>query len=241
MPTSVKSAGISKDESWKIFDRIAGRYDLLNRVLSFGLDIWWRKRLIRLFPERDDLTVIDLATGTADVLLLAVKSGRSIQSAYGIDLSKEMLAIGRQKVEDQGFKNKIELRYADAGEIPYTENTFDVATIAFGIRNMKDTVKILKEMGRVIHKEGRVLILEFSIPQNALIRFFYLLYLRYIVPLLGALFSGNYSAYRYLNKTIETFPHGKDFCALMEEAGFTNVKANPLLFGVATIYQGEKT
>ena len=231
---------ISKEESWKIFDQIAPRYDLLNRVLSLGLDVRWRRRLGGFLPETPHIRLLDLATGTADVPLILMQHVTRVDSASGIDMSQKMLDIGQRKVRAKGLESKIELRHGDAAAIPYPEENFDALTIAFGIRNLPDIHNALQEMKRVLRPGGRALILEFSLPTNRLIRPLYLVYLRHLVPLIGYIISGHYRAYRYLNRTIETFPYGKDFCALMEEAGFGNVRANTLMFGIASIYQGDK-
>jgi len=231
---------LAKSNSWKMFDAIAPRYDLLNHLLSFGLDIIWRKELARFLTDRKGQKVLDLATGTADVLLALFKNTSKVQSAFGIDLADKMLEVGRKKIQREKLEYCITLEHGDARQIPFDENTFDAATIAFGIRNMDDHIRVLKQMHRVLNKGGRALVLEFSLPENKILRNLHLFYLRNVVPFVGAVFAGHYKAYRYLNQTIETFPYGDDFCALMTQAGFQNVKANPLLFGIATIYQGDK-
>ena len=231
---------IPKSESWRMFDDISPRYDFLNHLLSFGLDIHWRKRLAKFVTSRPGQIVLDLATGTADVLLSLFRHSPNVQSGYGIDLADKMLDIGRGKVARRGLEPRILLEHGDAHQIPFNAHTFDCATIAFGIRNMRSPTHVLSEMYRILNHEGRAVILEFSLPANAVIRSVHIFYLRHVVPLIGAMFSGNYNAYRYLNQTIETFPHGKEFCALLSNAGFTNVSANPVLFGVAMIYTGDK-
>jgi len=231
---------ISKSTSWQMFDAISPKYDLLNHLLSFGLDIHWRSQVAKYLPQRSALKVLDLATGTADVLLSLFKNKSDIQSACGLDLADKMMDIGRKKISQRGLDAQIKLQHGDAHQIPFDEESFDTATIAFGIRNMDNPKQVLREMHRVLNSSGRALILEFSLPQNPIIRGIHIFYLRVCVPLIGAIFSGHYSAYRYLNKTIETFPYGDDFCVLFKKAGFINVKAHPLLFGVATIYSGDK-
>lgn len=240
METSDASLAILKSESWKMFNDISPRYDLLNHLLSFGLDIAWRKRLAQLLPAGTNLRILDLATGTADVLLSIFKNSKKIKAGYGIDLADKMLAIGREKIAHKNLGDVIKLQTADANQIPFANNDMDCITMAFGIRNVQEPKKVLKEMHRVLNPTGRALILEFSLPPNKLLRGLHLFYLRQIVPAIGAIFSGHYQAYKYLNQTIETFPYGEDFCRLMKEAGFINTKANPLLWGVATIYQGDK-
>ena len=204
------------------------------------MHISWRKKIANYLPNRDQLTILDLATGTADVLLTLCSSKASIESAVGIDLADKMLEVGKKKSVQRGLENKITLQHGDANQILFTADSFDVTTMAFGIRNVENTIFALKEIYRVLKKGGRVLILEFSLPENPLLKFAHLLYLRTFVPFIGGLFSGNFKAYLYLNKTIEKFPYGEHFCRLLKQVGLKNVKANTLLGGIATIYQGDR-
>ena len=229
-----------KTESWKIFNLISGRYDFLNRLLSFGMDIQWRKALLKFIPTETTIHMLDLATGTADVLITAVEERPNIYSAIGLDMADEMLKIGRDKVEKKNLSKKIILQHGDAQELPFGDNAFDLLTISFGIRNIPDLRKVMMEMYRVTKPRGKTLILEFSIPENIFLRLGYIVYLRLGVPILGFLFSGNYRAYKYLNQTIEQFPYGDRFCKILKQMGYKNVEAHPLLGGVATIYAAEK-
>lgn len=230
----------SKADSWRVFDEISPRYDLLNHLLSLGLDIHWRKCLRNFLPARNDKKILDLATGTGDVLIHLTRNNRHVHMAYGMDMAQKMLEIGRKKVELKGLAKNIEFIKGDINQVPFQNDYFDCTTIAFGIRNVEDPTQVLREMNRVLNKRGRALILEFSLPKNILLKKIHLFYLRNVVPILGFLFSGHYAAYKYLNQTIEEFPYGEQFCNLMRDAQFKNVRANPLLFGVATIYQGDK-
>ncbi|MFA5060103.1 MAG: bifunctional demethylmenaquinone methyltransferase/2-methoxy-6-polyprenyl-1,4-benzoquinol methylase UbiE [Candidatus Omnitrophota bacterium] len=230
----------SKSESWKMFDKISGRYDLLNRLLSFGLDIGWRKKIVSFLPPKNDLTILDLATGTGDVLLYLFEQTKSIKIAYGIDLSEKMLLIGQEKIKTRKLEAQIILKNGDINQIPFEENYFDAATIAFGIRNVVNPKQVLSEMLRVLKPGGRAIILEFAIPENALVRPIFTFYLRKILPAVGALISGNLKAYKYLNQTVETFMYGEEFCQAMGACGFLNVRAHPLTFQTAMIYTGEK-
>ena len=226
---------------WKMFDRVAHRYDLLNRTLSFGRDVRWRRHLAQLLPPRNELEVLDLATGTGDLLLsLYTDSGRVV-SGVGLDMAGRMLEIARAKVRDRGLSDRLALIRADASTIPFMSASFDAVTIAFGIRNVVDVPQALSEMHRVLKPGGRCLILEFSLPRNRIIRAAYLFYFRYLLPRIGAIVSGDNYAYSYLNETVETFPYGQQFCDLMEDAGFEAVRGHTLTFGVATIYEGTKT
>ncbi len=231
---------LPKSESWRMFDEISSRYDLLNRLLSFGLDLSWRRKISRFLGRKPGQRLLDLATGTADVLL-TLANHPHIQKGVGVDLADQMLALGEAKIRKRRLGHRLSLQQGDIQRLPFSNESFDVATIAFGIRNVPDPQKVLKEMFRVLKKEGRALILEFSLPANRWVRFFHLFYLRNIVPAVGFIFSGRRAAYRYLNQTIEDFPFGEAFCRMMRETGFQQVKAHPLSFGVATIYQGDKS
>lgn len=229
-----------RKEVWKMFDRIANRYDLLNRLLSFGQDIVWRKRVAKHLKDVPNQQILDLATGTADLLITVCQKKDQAVRGVGIDLAEKMLEIGRKKISDKGLDELLTLQVGDATNVPFPESSFDSVTIAFGIRNVDDLTKSLKEMRRVLKNEGRAIILEFSLPENRLIRSGYLFYFRNILPKVGGLISGDAYAYRYLNETVESFPYGKDFEELMIQAGFRRVRSKPLTFGIATIYQGDK-
>ena len=223
----------------QIFNNIANRYDLLNHLLSFGQDMIWRRRIGNHLPPTDNLMILDLATGTADVLLTLNKTGK-LGMGFGIDMAQQMLSIGRQKILKKKLYHKIKLFPGDATRIPFKQDCLEVVTIAFGIRNVIDTRKCLQEIYRVLKPDSRVIILEFSIPSNRFIRILYLFYFRHILPLTGALVSGDKYAYRYLNKTVESFPYGAKFLSLLQEAGFVDARAYPLNFGIATMYHGDK-
>ncbi|GMU92221.1 MAG: demethylmenaquinone methyltransferase [Candidatus Hydrogenedentota bacterium] len=225
---------------WRMFDRIAPRYDLLNRLLSMRRDVAWRKRLATLLPKRDPLTVLDLATGTGDVLLALRRNCARVRSGVGVDMAGNMLKIGKEKFESKGDASVLRMVRGDATRLAVAESSFDAVTIAFGIRNVLDVEAALREMRRVLKPGGRALILEFSLPAFAPLRAGYLLYFRHVLPRIGGLVSGDAYAYRYLNQTVETFPYGETFCELMRKAGYQDVRAHPLTFGIATIYQGDK-
>jgi demethylmenaquinone methyltransferase/2-methoxy-6-polyprenyl-1,4-benzoquinol methylase len=213
-------------EVWRMFDRIAKRYDILNRLLSLAND--------------ENQYILDLATGTGDQLLYLVKKHSRINRAIGTDLAMNMLEIGQTKIIKEKLTGRISLQEGSAEQIDFADNIFDAITISFGIRNVVNVSEALSEMYRVLKPSGRVLILEFSIPKNRLMRKVYLMYFRYILPTLGSVISGDGYAYKYLNETVETFPYGDDFCHLLVTAGFQNVFMYPMTFGVATIYVGEK-
>jgi len=184
--------------------------------------------------------VLDCATGTGDQILSLLAHSTKIVQAVGIDLSKEMLAIARKKIADKGLASIVEFHEADLLSLPFAEKSFDCTTISFGIRNVTDVACALKECLRVLKPGGRLLILEGTIPDSKWIKPFFLFYLRRILPLIGGLLSKNKGAYRYLNKTMETFPSGENFCSLLKEAGFIHAAAHRLTAGTITIYTGDK-
>jgi len=226
---------------WRMFDRIARRYDLLNHLLSLGQDIRWRKKVTRFLVNKYDQYILDLATGTGDQLLYMFSCSDLIDRALGTDLALKMLDRGREKVKKRKLEDRIVLEEGDAENIQYPDNIFDAVTISFGIRNLMSVERSLSEMYRVLKPAGRVLILEFSIPQNILMRSIYLFYFRYLLPFIGSVISGDRYAYRYLNETVEGFPYGDAFCQLLRESGFQNVSMYPQTFGIATIYCGDKS
>ena len=230
----------SRAEVWKMFDRIAPRYDLLNRLLSCGRDVAWRKRVSQYLPDRTNMSILDLATGTADLLISLYSNDDGVRSGVGMDMAGEMLKIARKKINDGKNQHALSVVQGDATNLPFDDGSFDAVTIAFGIRNLTDVPKGLSQMYRVLNEGGRALILEFSLPENWMMRKLYLLYFRYVLPIVGSLISGDSYAYRYLNKTVETFPYGREFCALMEQAGFADVRAHRLTFGIASIYEGTR-
>ncbi|MBS0620423.1 MAG: bifunctional demethylmenaquinone methyltransferase/2-methoxy-6-polyprenyl-1,4-benzoquinol methylase UbiE [Verrucomicrobia bacterium] len=230
----------SRQEIWKMFDAISPTYDRVNRVMTCGLDQYWRRKVASFLPKRNGLKILDCATGTGDQITALIQRGVEVESVIGVDLAEEMLAIGREKIGKLQNKDKITLQKASALALPFEANTFDAVTISFGIRNVTDVLGALREFYRVLKQGGRVLILEGTAPNNRLLRSIHLLYLRYGLPRIGGWISKNPAAYRYLNETIETFPQGEAFCALLREAGFTHVKSHPFSGGISTLYQGEK-
>jgi demethylmenaquinone methyltransferase/2-methoxy-6-polyprenyl-1,4-benzoquinol methylase len=217
----------------QMFNQISKTYDFINRVLSFGQDQRWRRKVARQLPLKPHLEVLDLATGTGSQIQALYEEGLSIHRAVGIDIAEEMLVIGRSK------KLAAELIYGDALQIPFEGNTFDATTFSFGIRNVSDPARALREIHRVLKPMGRSLILEFSEPHRW-VRPFALFYLRKILPRLGGLLSKHPAAYRYLNESIEAFPSGEAFLSLMREAGFKQVRYIPMNFGSVSLYIGEK-
>jgi demethylmenaquinone methyltransferase / 2-methoxy-6-polyprenyl-1,4-benzoquinol methylase len=228
----------SREEIWKMFDQISVTYDRVNRFMTFGLDLFWRKKLARFLPQGRPLYLLDGATGTGDQIFSLLSSKNLIEKAVGIDLSKEMLALAEKKCKAN--ETRVSFQEASLLFIPFEAEVFDCVTLSFGIRNVTDVNRALTECFRVLKSGGRLLILEGSLPQNRLFRMLFLFHLRCILPLIGKLISKNRSAYRYLNQTIETFPCGQAFCSLLRKAGFAKVGLHPMTFGSVTLYIGEK-
>ncbi|HOJ33200.1 MAG TPA: bifunctional demethylmenaquinone methyltransferase/2-methoxy-6-polyprenyl-1,4-benzoquinol methylase UbiE [Candidatus Hydrogenedentes bacterium] len=223
----------------QFFESVAQRYDRLNRFLSFFSDIGWRKRLIQTLPKDHHLQLLDLATGTGEVLLSATKVKGLIGKSIGVDISPAMLSQASQKTRELKDPH-IGFACADGLNLAFADQSFDAVTIAFGIRNMPDTKKALDEVYRVLRPGGHLAILEFSLPECAYVRCLYFVYLRYAVPFLGGVFTGNWKAYRYLQQSIERFPYGNAFCQILEESGFRNITAKSVDCGIVTIYTASK-
>jgi demethylmenaquinone methyltransferase / 2-methoxy-6-polyprenyl-1,4-benzoquinol methylase len=230
----------SENSVGMMFDRIAPAYDKLNHILSFGMDFYWRGRLAGLIYNKNSSRLLDIATGTGDLLITLLRRNPAIIEASGLDISENMLAICRKKVTESHLNERVNLICADINSHGLPDNMFDIVTMGFGMRNIPDASKTLREMLRALKPGGSAYILEFSLPSNRLIRFFYLLYLRYYVPFIGRIISGDKDAYKYLNTSIEKFYNIEDFSYLMQEAGFENIVTFPLTLGIVCIYKGSK-
>ena len=227
------------DRIGAMFDGIARRYDVLNRVLSLQRDQRWRRLAAQLVLAAHPRTVLDIATGTADLPLMLTALDPHLR-VTGIDIAGEMLVRGRAKVRRHGAGSRIVLRQGDALALPSAPASVDAVTIAFGIRNVADYRTALREMYRVLRPSGSVTILEFSLPPHPLVRLTYLLYFRHLLPVVGGLISGNPTAYRYLNRSVESFPGAEEFGRLLAAAGFERVRRIALTFGIAAIYHARK-
>ena len=223
-----------------MFDRIAPTYDLLNHLLSSGRDYAWRRKVTEQIASGEALQVLDLATGTGDLLISLLQRCPNIVRATGLDISERMLEICREKLQARGLADRVDLVSADAAATPFSVDVFDVATMAFGIRNTANPAATLTEIYRILKPGGVALILEFSLPANRAVKWCYLKYLRSAVPRIGAAVSGDRHAYSYLDSSIEGFYRPEAFSALMQQTGFRDVSVIPLTFGVASIYKGTK-
>jgi demethylmenaquinone methyltransferase/2-methoxy-6-polyprenyl-1,4-benzoquinol methylase len=220
------------------FDDIAPWYDFLNHFLSLGIDRQWRKKLIRKLPEGPGIHVLDVATGTADLAILAARKKSCRVSAC--DISRKMMAIGKKKAKAKGLDGQIEMIWASAEDLPFDSNHFDAVMVAFGVRNFVSLENGLAEMYRVVKPGGNLLVLEFSTPRNPLLRAIYLLYFRRVLPVLGGLLSKNRKAYDYLPESVLKFPQGETFMRLLETTGFKRTDTQPLTGGIATLYTAYK-
>lgn len=228
-----------KEQVEQMFDRIAGRYDFINHLLSAGIDQNWRRIAIKKLRKDDPKLILDVATGTGDMALLCCRI-LNPQKVVGIDISSEMLELGRKKVEKEGFSSKIELLKGDAEAINFPDNSFDSVLAAFGVRNFENLPKGLNEMKRILKPGGRLIILEFSRPKRTMFRSLYNLYMDIVAPEVAQWFKQNKQAYKYLNQSTNAFPDQHQFEEILHQTGFTEVHSRPLSFGICCIYSGRK-
>jgi demethylmenaquinone methyltransferase/2-methoxy-6-polyprenyl-1,4-benzoquinol methylase len=221
-----------------LFDSIAQRYDLLNHLLSGGVDFYWRYAALRILEPYRPKKILDVATGTADFAIAALRLHP--EEIVGVDISGNMLDYGRKKIERKGFSNKIRLMQAEAETLPFENGSYDAAIVAFGARNFENLEKGLTEMHRVLRDGGSVVVLEFSRPRNFPFKQLYMFYFRRILPIVGRLISRSDSAYQYLPDTVMKFPDGQDFLNILSRIGFRESIEKRLTFGIVTIYAGTK-
>ena len=235
-----KNADQSKKEQVAtMFNDIAGKYDFLNRFLSAGTDIGWRKKALKQLESIDAKKLLDVATGTADVAIMAAKQLK-LKKIIGIDISDGMLDVGRQKIVKANLQNTIELLNGDSEAINFPDNTFDAVTVAFGVRNFEDLEKGLSEIKRVLKPRGKLVVLEFSKPILPGVKTMYNLYMKIITPTVGKMISKNKVAYAYLDESIQKFPEGKNFITILNNMGYTNTYSKKLSLGICSIYCGTK-
>lgn len=228
-----------KQQVAQMFDDIAYRYDFLNRFLSAGTDIRWRKKALKQLADMHPKTILDVATGTADVAIMAAAQLKP-EKITGIDISDGMLEIGWQKVTKAGLQNIIELLNGDSETISFNDNSFDAVTVAFGVRNFQNLEKGLSEIRRVLKPGGKLVVLEFSKPKLPGIKGMYNLYMKIVAPNMGKLFSKNRNAYKYLDESIQKFPEGKNFTSILDNLGYNNSYFKSLSLGICSIYCGTK-
>jgi demethylmenaquinone methyltransferase/2-methoxy-6-polyprenyl-1,4-benzoquinol methylase len=238
--TPYKDSTLNKKEQVeKMFDAISENYDGLNRVISFGTDIKWRKKVLAIIIDHQPESILDIATGTGD---LAIKFAEktSATKIIGLDLSEGMLSIARKKVADTELKNTIEFIKGDSEALPFKDNMFDAITVSFGIRNFENLEKGLSEVLRVIKPKGLLIILETSVPTKFPFKQGYQFHSKTVLPLIGKLFSKDKVAYNYLSESASVFPYGEKLNNILRKIGFINVINKPQTFGVATIYTATK-
>ncbi|MDP1623698.1 MAG: bifunctional demethylmenaquinone methyltransferase/2-methoxy-6-polyprenyl-1,4-benzoquinol methylase UbiE [Bacteroidales bacterium] len=230
---------VSKKEIVRgMFNDISPKYDFLNHFLSLGIDRIWRKKLVVILKNRQPVNVLDVATGTGD-LAIAISS-LGVRKIVGIDISEKMLEIGRRKLIEKNLEQTITLQQADAEKIPYSDNSFDAVTVAFGVRNFEDLSQGIAEMSRVLRPGGVMIILEFSHPESFPVKQLYSFYSSYIIPVMGRLISGNNKAYTYLPESVTAFPSGRPFLEILDKQGLKNTRQVSLSMGIVSIYMAEK-
>jgi demethylmenaquinone methyltransferase/2-methoxy-6-polyprenyl-1,4-benzoquinol methylase len=237
VPYKNKSFGKKKQVAL-MFDNISRRYDLLNHLLSFGVDRIWRKKAIELLRPFNPKTILDIATGTGDFAIQALRINPD--KIIGIDISEGMIEQGKQKLVKKNIDDRIELKMGDSENLAFQDNKFDAVIVAFGVRNFENLKKGLSEMLRVLNVNGKVVILEFSKPARFPFKQIYNLYFKYILPLVGRTISKDHSAYTYLPESVQAFPEGNDFLNILSSIGFNDTKCIPLTFGISSIYIGTK-
>ncbi|MFN8304090.1 MAG: bifunctional demethylmenaquinone methyltransferase/2-methoxy-6-polyprenyl-1,4-benzoquinol methylase UbiE [Saprospiraceae bacterium] len=237
--TPYNDAEAKKAQVERMFDNIAPRYDLLNRVLSLGIDVQWRKKALNYLRELAPQSLLDVATGTADVAIMAARR-LSPKQVVGIDIANQMLDIGREKIRKAGWQEVISLETGDSENLRFADNSFDAVTVAFGVRNFENLEKGLSEMCRVLRPGGRVVILEFSKPGIFPIKQLYNSYFKYVLPLIGRLTSRDVRAYTYLFESVQAFPEGRDFLNILSKTGYQNPQCERLTLGICSIYTATK-
>jgi len=231
--------GMAKKENIKeLFDAIAPTYDRLNHLLSLNIDKKWRKKAVGQLDQDKVKIMLDVACGTGDFAIMAGQHG--IPMVYGIDISDKMLTIGKEKIAVLKLHETIRLQQGDSESIDFADETFDAVTVAFGVRNFEHLDKGLKEMHRVLKKNGQMVVLEFSMPRSFPMKPLYSLYFKRILPTIGGLISKNKQAYQYLPESVAKFPQGNEFLQIMQACGFRDVACKKLTFGIAGIYTGVK-
>jgi demethylmenaquinone methyltransferase/2-methoxy-6-polyprenyl-1,4-benzoquinol methylase len=237
--TPYKDSDLGKKEQvTKMFDTISKNYDGLNRVISFGIDIKWRKKVVEILKKEHPDSILDIATGTGDLAIALVNTGA--KKIIGLDISPGMLSVGKDKVKDKNLNNTIEMVVGDSENLVFDDNSFDAVTVSFGVRNFETLETGMAEILRVLKPNGSLVILETSVPTKTPYKQGYKFYTKNILPLIGKMFSKDNSAYGYLSESASVFPHGENFNNILREIGFIDVTNKPQTFGVASIYIAKK-
>ena len=227
-----------KEQVTQMFDTISENYDNLNRVISFGIDKKWRKRVVQLVAEKNPRTILDVATGTGDLAIAMAQTGAA--QVIGLDLSPGMLEVGKDKVKAKKLDGIVDMVIGDSENLPFDDNSFDAVTVAFGVRNFENLQKGLQEIYRVLNPNGILVVLETSVPTKFPFKQGYHLYCNFLLPIIGKLFSRDKSAYGYLSKSASVFPHGTDFNNILAKSGFIGIENMPQTYGAASIYVATK-
>ena len=227
-----------KEQVADMFNNISQNYDFLNHFLSLGIDILWRKRAIKLLKPDQPKLILDIATGTGDFAIEALKLNPD--KVIGVDISEGMLSVGKAKMKKRGLDDRIEMQMGDSEKLLFEDNKFDAVIVSFGVRNFENLEKGLSDMNRVLKKGGKAVIVEFSKPKMFPFKQIYNFYFKFILPRLGRLISKDRAAYTYLPESVQSFPDGNDFLKILENTGFKNAQCIPLTFGISSIYIGEK-
>lgn len=222
----------------QMFDNISEKYDFLNHFLSMGIDVGWRKKVVKIIGKKNPNSILDIATGTGDLAIML--SDLNVAEIIGLDLSEGMLAVGKEKVKAKNLSQVITMIQGDSENLPFEDNRFDAITVAFGVRNFENLKKGLSEILRVLKPQGKLVILEFSKPESFVMKHLYGFYSTVILPVLGRIISKDRSAYTYLPESVAAFPYGKAFNKILKNVGFTTIENQTVSFGIATIYSASK-
>lgn len=233
-----KDTSAKKDQVAKMFDNISGNYDFLNHFLSLGIDITWRKKAIKQLKSIAPKEILDVATGTGDFAIEALKLNPD--KVVGVDISEGMLEVGRTKMKEKKLDGRIELLYGDSENLPFEENKFDAVIVAFGVRNFENLENGLAEMLRVVRPGGKVVVLEFSKPRKFPFKQLYNFYFKFVLPKIGRWVSKDSSAYTYLPESVQAFPDGEGFVKILNHLGYKNTSCKALTFGISSLYTGTK-
>lgn len=227
-----------KEQVTQMFDNVSSNYDFLNRLLTFGIDVTWRKKVVKFVTDQKAKNILDIATGTGDLAILLAKA--NTDKVIGLDISEGMLEVGRKKVSQLNLDDKIEMILGDSEKLPFDDHTFDAITVGFGVRNFEDLDQGLNEIYRVLKPKGTFVVLETSQPANFPMKQGFTFYSKYIIPAVGKMFSKDKNAYQYLPESAAAFPYGEEFNNILLKTGFNTSKVYPQTFGAATIYQAIK-